>query len=527
MELTDTEKIDLILSKSFKEKNLMIGLFKNYFGDLEYQDIYGSTLLHMVARYDGDNQLHNKIAALDVLLRSKVDPNELNVEGNSFMHLLIGDEKIDMPTLRKIFQTAKSFDFDIDVLNNASESLLYYGLLHYPYDKLIIFLDILEENGFSLWKEINDYEPLEELVIPDLGNDKDKMIALRNKLRGMAEQMICQSSEKKDNGSSIKNSRQVAINSYNNSCGLRKYYNVLTEETFVYPPAYNRDDIVDELILSLAEDNKGVLLVGPSGCGKTAIICQLAYLIQREMVPNFLLNKTIIEVSVNDMVSGTTYRGDFEKRVKEIIELCVKTGAILFIDEIHEIYGAGNSSKEDKNDFASILKPYIDRQGLKVIGTTTDIEYQKYMVGSALKRRFEIITVKELEKELLIDVGINLFIDIAEKKNISLGEVENVLRDIVDILVELTSESHRKYNDKENNPSLIKQIISRSFAYPVVQDRDYLSLSDISKSIRSNERIYDTARDSAIYQINELCTEKVKTRKRTSNIINFMEYITR
>lgn len=523
MASSDREKIGIILSKTCQSNGKIIELFKKYFGHLDYTDEYGNTILHLVANYQRYNDVTTKYTALLALLENKVDPCKLNSLDNSFIHLLIGDEKYNILVFKLTISAAIKCGFDINTYNKYGQTLLYYGLMHYPYDSLLKFIDILDEYNFNLWKEVFSYEPLEELVLPSVSVSRENMIAIRNKLNSLQEKWASQNTDENIANNSKKRRRPI-LNEYENN-NFKKYCTILTEQEFTYPPAYDRDAEVEELIYALSEDNKGALIVGPSGCGKTTIVEQLAYLIQNDMVPKFLRNQVIVEASINDLVAGTTYRGDFEKRVKEILELCVKSGAILFIDEIHGMYGAGISGKDKDNDLATIMKPYIDRQGLKVIGTTTDVEYQKFMAGTAMKRRFDVVRIKEPDDVSLIDIGTNIMIDIANKKNISLEEINDNLEDVLEILVELTSERHRKYDDKEGNPSLLKQIISKSFAYPIVQDRDYLTLNDVIRSINSNERIYDSAKAAAAYKLNQLKEKKYIARRKTNNIIEFSAYL--
>ena len=112
-----------------------------------------------------------------------------------------------------------------------------------------------------------------------------------------------------------------------------------------------RKQEMQELIMSLAQKKKTPLLVGESGVGKTSMIDMLVYMIQNNEVPDFLKGQVIIEINPNSMVAGTRYRGDFEQKMKDVLDLCVQHNAIIFIDEIHLIYGAGNGSNQT-NDMA-------------------------------------------------------------------------------------------------------------------------------------------------------------------------------
>ncbi|MBS7360054.1 MAG: ATP-dependent Clp protease ATP-binding subunit [Oscillospiraceae bacterium] len=149
-------------------------------------------------------------------------------------------------------------------------------------------------------------------------------------------------------------------------------------------------------------------LIGESGVGKTAVVEGLALRICSGEVPEMLRNKKIYSVDLTCMVAGTKYRGDFEERVKNMIdEVCEDGNIILFIDEIHNIVGAG--SAEGAVDAANILKPSLARRSLQVIGATTVDEYRKYIEkDSALERRFQTVNVEEPSRENAINMLLGL-----------------------------------------------------------------------------------------------------------------------
>jgi ATP-dependent Clp protease ATP-binding subunit ClpC len=147
-------------------------------------------------------------------------------------------------------------------------------------------------------------------------------------------------------------------------------------------------------ILSRRTKNNPVL-IGEPGVGKTAIAEGLAQRIASENVPEHLLDKHIIQLDLAGMIAGTKYRGEFEERLKKVIdELQQQKNIILFIDEIHLLVGAG--SAEGSIDAANILKPALARGELRLIGATTSEEYRRYIEkDSALERRLQTIVVPE------------------------------------------------------------------------------------------------------------------------------------
>ncbi len=144
-------------------------------------------------------------------------------------------------------------------------------------------------------------------------------------------------------------------------------------------PVIGRDDEIRRVIQILSRRTKNnPCLIGEPGVGKTAIAEGLARKIVMGDVPDDLLDKRILSLDLSGMVAGTKYRGEFEERIKKVMEEVKKAGnVILFIDELHTIVGAG--SAEGAVDAANIIKPALGRGEIQVIGATTLNEYRKYI----------------------------------------------------------------------------------------------------------------------------------------------------
>lgn len=166
-------------------------------------------------------------------------------------------------------------------------------------------------------------------------------------------------------------------------------------------PVVGRDKEIDRIIRVLSRKTKNnPCLIGEPGVGKTAIAEGLAFRINHDLVPDFLLEKHVLNIEITKLVAGSKYRGDFESRLLSIVEVTQwDPNVLLFIDEIHTIMGAG--STEGALDAANILKPALSRGELKLIGATTEDEFRKYIqADGALERRFQAIRVPEpTEKE--------------------------------------------------------------------------------------------------------------------------------
>jgi ATP-dependent Clp protease ATP-binding subunit ClpC len=170
-------------------------------------------------------------------------------------------------------------------------------------------------------------------------------------------------------------------------------------------PVIGRDKEIERVIQILSRRTKNnPALIGEPGVGKTAIAEGLAHRIVAGDVPETLLNKRVLTLDIGSLVAGTKYRGEFEERLKKIIEELRNTNdAVLFIDELHTLVGAG--AAEGAIDAANILKPPLARGELQCIGATTLDEYRKYIErDAALERRFQPVMVEEPTLEQTIDI---------------------------------------------------------------------------------------------------------------------------
>ena len=160
-------------------------------------------------------------------------------------------------------------------------------------------------------------------------------------------------------------------------------------------PVIGRQKEIERLIQILARRNKNnPALIGEPGVGKTAIVEGLAQRIIEGDVPAPLIGKRVLQLDVGSLVAGTMYRGQFEERLKRVIDELKASKSILFIDELHMLVGAGSAGSTV--DAANILKPALSRGELQVIGATTLDEYRKHIeTDAALERRFQPIVVVE------------------------------------------------------------------------------------------------------------------------------------
>ena len=214
---------------------------------------------------------------------------------------------------------------------------------------------------------------------------------------------------------------------------LAKFGRDLTEEAKKgkIDPVIGRETEIERVIQILCRRTKNnPCLIGEPGVGKTAIVEGLAQKIALGEVPEILQDKRVYTLDLTGMVAGTKYRGDFEERIKAVIEEVTRSGnIILFIDEVHTIIGAG--SAEGSTDAANILKPSLARGEFQLIGATTIAEYRKNIEkDAALERRFQPVNVAEPSEEdaVLILKGIRDKYEAHHKVKITDGAIEAAVK---------------------------------------------------------------------------------------------------
>jgi ATP-dependent Clp protease ATP-binding subunit ClpC len=173
-------------------------------------------------------------------------------------------------------------------------------------------------------------------------------------------------------------------------------------------PVIGRADEIETTIEILARRIKNnPVLIGEPGVGKTAIVEGLAQRILKEEAPEVLQGKRVVELNINSLVAGSKYRGEFEERIKQVLDEVLKNKdeLILFVDEIHIIMKAGGTGEEGGLDVSQVIKPHLARGELHLIGATTLNEYQKHIEKDvALARRFQPVSISEPTVQETIEI---------------------------------------------------------------------------------------------------------------------------
>ena len=268
---------------------------------------------------------------------------------------------------------------------------------------------------------------------------------------------------------------------------IEKYGINFTEQEYVVNPAIGREKEIRELSLVLLTPDKSAILTGKPGTGKTAIVEGLAYLIQRNEVPDALKGYTIIKVDTQALMGTVKETGD--SRVQTLIdEILAHEKYILFIDEIHTLI---NATSESALDFANMFKTGLGRGDLKVIGATTSAEYERYILrDKAFTRRFQRIDIAEPDKDMTTKIVTGVIPRIEHSTGIKMGYTPFIWEKIARFIVELTTEYNRVYEVSGRYPDVPITLLSQAFSEALFDNKNVVTISHVRKAIENSKAVY-------------------------------------
>ncbi len=466
-------------------------------------------------------------------------------------------------------QNAKNLSYKYKIKYVGSEHILY-GLLTLPKCEackclakygveLKCYFEILKKT-FNYKSDLGDFTPEAKGVIDEAGKisnnsqvgyvstehlllailrRKECKAAILLKHIGVDYDAICQEltdkvfklSQKEEVDGEEEGSQPNYVPSISSESPLNKFGYDLTAKARAgkLDPVIGRDKEIERIIQSLSRRTKNSpVLIGEPGVGKSAVVEGLALQIAMGQVPDTLRNKIIFSINLSGLLAGTKFRGEFEERFQEAISYVQNEGnIILFIDEIHNIMGAGNSG-DGNMDLADMLKPMLARGEIQTIGATTIDEYRRYIEpDSAMERRFQPIMVDapSPESAILILKGLKdkfeahhsvIITDGAIKAAVYLSDRYITDKNLPDKAIDLIDEAAAKVNLKVRSmpneySSKLQQILNmsneREYHKRVGNDEQALILQDkINKLQDEIDEIEDKmieTRSSSIPSIKE------------------------
>ncbi|MDD6878869.1 MAG: AAA family ATPase [bacterium] len=267
---------------------------------------------------------------------------------------------------------------------------------------------------------------------------------------------------------------------------LDRYGEDYTKKEYVTNPAIGRDEEIKELLLVLLTPEKSAVLIGKPGVGKTAIVEGLAYKIINNDVPDLLKGYTIINIKTASLL-GALPNG--ESKVQLLIEeLKEKEKIILFIDEIHMLIGATDTSSVD---FANIFKEGLGRGSIKVVGATTTEEYERYILrDKAFTRRFQKIEVLEPTREETIEILMGTLPKIEKSTGVTMKYTNFIKEEIMAFIVDLTSEYKRVFEIGSRYPDVSLTLLKQAFSYAMFDNTKEVNIFHVQRAIENSKNVY-------------------------------------
>lgn len=391
-----------------------------------------------------------------------------NKEMSLLKHPYVGSEHLLLSILKKdniVSRKLKDYGITYDSFRQEVVKIIGVGNSESDYFVYTPLLKKIIENSIILSKEQGNKEVTLECLFLSL-LDEGEGVAVRILLSFNVD--IDTFYDEINKSKKIrKNKKNLLVDEY----GLNLNNEVIANNI---DPVIGRENEVQRVIEILCRRTKNnPLLIGDAGVGKTAVIEEIARKIVDGEVPNKLLNKRVVSVSMASLVSGTKYRGEFEERVTKLLnEIEEVNDVIVFIDEIHTLVGAGGA--EGAIDASNILKPALARGKINVIGATTTEEYKKFIENDkALSRRFQTVIIDEPNNEKVTDILMKLK-PIYEKYHKVVIDDE-----IIKLIVKLSD----KYLYNRKNPDKAIDVLDEVCAKVAIKEDEFSKRSNYYKGL--------------------------------------------
>ena len=284
---------------------------------------------------------------------------------------------------------------------------------------------------------------------------------------------------------------------------LEAYGENLSKKEYVTNPAIGRDSEIEQAIEILLTPEKSALLVGKAGIGKTAIVEGIGYRIKNGSIPNALKNFELIKINITSLLGDTVVDGQSENRLQLLVdELKTKKNIILFIDEVHLLVNRNTTNMSI--DFANMLKPGLDRGDIKMIGATTEEEFETYILRDrAFLRRFLRVDVKEPTQEQCVDILMGTYPKYEKRTGIKLNYTDFIKEKLFKFIVEMTDEYKRVYEIGNRYPDIALTLVMSAFSMALYENASEVKLKHFYKAIIRTKVIYPDSKKKEIERFKE------------------------
>ena len=271
---------------------------------------------------------------------------------------------------------------------------------------------------------------------------------------------------------------------------IKMYGEVLTDKEYVTNPAIARDEEINKMILALITPDKSAILVGKPGIGKTALVEGLAYRIHTNTVPAAISGWRIIKINIPALLGKINVNGTEVSKLQLLInEIDNLEKTILFIDEVHLLVSKNGTALD--LDFANMLKPYLDRGRILMIGATTSEEYESYILRDrAFVRRFIKIDIAELTGENVVKVLLGTIPKFEKKMGVKMAYTDFQQERLYEWVVRNTVEENRIYEVQNRYPDICLTIISSAFSYALFENSDTVQIKHFYLAMKNTNTIY-------------------------------------
>lgn len=285
---------------------------------------------------------------------------------------------------------------------------------------------------------------------------------------------------------------------------LETYGENLSKKEYVTNPAIGREHEIEQAIEILLTPEKSALLVGKAGIGKTAIVEGIGYRMVNGTIPNALKPYELIKVNISSLLGETVSEGHSENRLQLLVdELKTKKNILLFIDEVHLLVNRNTANMSI--DFANMLKPGLDRGDIKMIGATTDEEYEAYILRDrAFLRRFLRVDVLEPTQEQCTQILMGTYKKYEHRTGIKMGYTDFIKEKIFRFIVEMTDEYKRVYEIGNRYPDIALTIVMSAFSMALYENETEVKIKHFYKAIVRTKVIYDDSKVKEIARFKEL-----------------------